>query len=157
MSTSTSTTTTVADPSAISRYNRGPLTTVFAPPTSCLSTLTLPSGTIINLFFGHYAYSYIDESCYPLGTLSLQNLVLPTSWDVYYCKNCIVPLNLLVFYINVWIDSPGLCPSGWTTATLMTSLYPGFTADILLGPGTTAVVCCPQYVYPFIYKLALVH
>jgi len=123
MSTPTSTTTTVTDPSAISGYNRGPLTTVFAPPTSCLATLTLPTGSNRALFFGHNAYSYIDESCYPLGTLSSQNLVLAASWDVYYCKKYIVPLNLSVFHVNVRIDSPGLCPSGWTAATLMTSLY----------------------------------
>jgi hypothetical protein len=150
MSTSTSTITTVTDQSAISGYNRGPLTTVFAPPTSCLATLTLPTGSSLGLYFGHNAYSYIDESCYPLGTLSSQSLEPSASWDVYYCKNYIIPLNLLVFYVDVQIDSPGLCPSGWTTAILMTSLYPGYAAFISLGLGTTAAVCCPQYVCPFI-------
>ena len=157
MSTSTPTISAVTDPSAISRYNRGPLTTVFAPPTSCVATLTLPSPGTAPLYFGHSEYFYLDESCYPLGTLSSENLVPTASWDLYYCKNCIVPSNLSVFHVDVRIDSPGLCPGGWTTATLITSLYQGFTAWLSLGPGTTAAVCCPQYVCLFICKLALVH
>ncbi|KAF2805438.1 uncharacterized protein BDZ99DRAFT_539765 [Mytilinidion resinicola] len=118
--------TTVTDLSSISAYNRGPITTAFIPPTSCLATLTLPSSGG-DLFFGHQFISYVDLACYPHGTIAAQNLVTWSSWDIFYY-------------------SPAICPSGWTQATAFTSVIPAWpeTVSISIESNTNVALCCPS-------------
>ncbi|KAF2645949.1 hypothetical protein P280DRAFT_465689 [Massarina eburnea CBS 473.64] len=114
----------ITDESILSIYNRGPITTAFSPPASCLDTMTMYGrGT---LYFGHFYGPFIDTACYPAGA-NTQKLTDATSWDTYYY-------------------SPAICPYGWTTATTFSAAYPGNNATtwIRLGPGTTAGVCCPS-------------
>ncbi|PQE27953.1 hypothetical protein CJF30_00009153 [Rutstroemia sp. NJR-2017a BBW] len=42
------------------------------------------------------------------------------------------------------IDSPALCPQGWTRAATVTSSFGAYGVQLSLGTDTTAVVCCPQ-------------
>ncbi|OCL05950.1 hypothetical protein AOQ84DRAFT_390542 [Glonium stellatum] len=123
-----SVTATMNDSNLIASYNRGPITTYFDFPTSCLSTLTSSSP----LFFGHFYDSYVDPSCYPLGTLSASDVVGTDSWDLYYY-------------------SPGYCPNGWRAVTTISSVFPASLSigsilytGISLGPDTTAAICCPS-------------
>ena len=102
--------------SAFSWYNRGPLTTTFTPPASCLSTTTSSvwSGSSTAVWVGHFNLAG-DTSCYPPAT---KPVVTPV--DGYYY-------------------SPAICPSGWYSACPITSLLGIGPVD----PGTTAAACCP--------------
>jgi hypothetical protein len=77
-------TTTVAtvlmDQQAIAGFNRGPVISIFTPPASCLSTLTLRS----SMYFGHQFGDYYDTACFPSSTLNLG----VSAWDLYYCEYC---------------------------------------------------------------------
>ncbi|KAM3076046.1 hypothetical protein ACMFMG_006441 [Clarireedia jacksonii] len=42
------------------------------------------------------------------------------------------------------IDSPAVCPQGWTRAATITSSFGAYGVQLSLGTDTTAVVCCPQ-------------
>jgi hypothetical protein len=44
------------------------------------------------------------------------------------------------------IDSPAVCPQGWSRAATVTSSFGVSGVQLSLGTDTTAVVCCPQYV-----------
>lgn len=70
---------------SIKLFNRGPITELYVPPTSCYQTLT--SGTDNGyLFAGHFMNSYFDPACYPPGTIGASGLEEGTAWDFYYCK-----------------------------------------------------------------------
>ncbi len=131
--------TTRSDAAALTSYNRGPLTTIFTPPATCLNVITYSSdlGTqsavtgsaISNLILGHYR-SVGDAACYPpsVGTST-------TEWGVY-------------FY------SPGMCPKGWTaectqyTFTTITDFRTrpetGTGVVIPIGSDTSRALCCPS-------------
>ncbi|KAF2496517.1 hypothetical protein BU16DRAFT_559842 [Lophium mytilinum] len=132
----------ITDQSIISQHNRGPITTLFVPPASCVETFTLvyPSGEGI-MQYG-YGTNYIDLACYPpassiareLGTsVDLTSYFLGTSadWASYYY-------------------SPAICPYGYYEAVTFSStipnpdaFYPGSTV-IAIGSETTAALCCPS-------------
>jgi hypothetical protein len=79
----------ITDPALIAKYNRGPITSAFIPPTSCTETLSLYGGTddlSSVLYFGFYGKRYRDPSCYPFGTLSASDIYSTSSWTRYYCK-----------------------------------------------------------------------
>ena len=133
-------TTTITDTNSIAQFNRGPLTTYFIPPTSCLSTLTYAS----SLFLGHYGSVLVDPKCYPLGTLSAADLTQNSQWYYYYCSFYLnQPAASCFHLLIVRLDSPGLCPSGYSTATTFEGTFPGSTI-LSLGPDTTAALCCPR-------------
>ncbi|KAF2114096.1 hypothetical protein BDV96DRAFT_647582 [Lophiotrema nucula] len=125
-STTTVSTVTVTDPSSIASFNRGPITSIFEQPTSCLATLTLNQNRI-DLYWGHYGESYVDSSCYPKPTVPVNNLVTPSSWNSYWY-------------------SPAVCPQSWTQATTFATVMPGGDdlTLISLGTDTTAALCCPS-------------
>jgi hypothetical protein len=81
---STPTSILITDQKTISSYNRGPITSVFAPPASCTATLTFTDGNPGALFFGHFAGPF-DKGCYPTGTDSAQPLQKTGAWNAYYC------------------------------------------------------------------------
>ncbi|KAF1948876.1 hypothetical protein CC80DRAFT_597912 [Byssothecium circinans] len=118
--TTTPITTYITDPSSIASYNRGPITSIFSPPVSCLETLTTNTQSSM-LYFGHYHASYYDAACYPP-----QN------------KNAIP-------WFNMYYYSPAICPQPWTIATFFTTSSPGAysTQWISIGSGTTVALCCP--------------
>ncbi|KAH8805101.1 hypothetical protein F5884DRAFT_440466 [Xylogone sp. PMI_703] len=122
-STSKSTSTTSPDPvvtdqAVIASFNRGPVTSVFVPPASCLSTLT----KIVSMYFGHEDGDYYDPACFPSSTIPESK----TQWDLFYY-------------------SPAQCPQGWSEATTFTSSFTGHHDSTLsLGADTTAVLCCPS-------------
>ncbi|KAF2650862.1 hypothetical protein K491DRAFT_116101 [Lophiostoma macrostomum CBS 122681] len=73
-SSTTSTTLTITDPRIIRALNRGPVTSLFTPPTSCTATLTHRQSATV-LFVGHEHDPYFDVSCFPMGTLASLDLV----------------------------------------------------------------------------------
>jgi hypothetical protein len=98
--------------------NRGPITTVFTPASSCLYNTLPETGLVVgpntsNFLIGHFI-SY-GTGCYP-STTELTS----SDWDAYYY-------------------SPAICPSGWNTATSLTSVLSGPA----MGPGTSEYLCCP--------------
>ncbi|KAH8800410.1 hypothetical protein F5884DRAFT_758017 [Xylogone sp. PMI_703] len=103
-STSSSPLPLVTNQSVITRYNRGPVTAVFTPPASCLSTFT----TIVSMYFGHQdVTAYYDPACYP------SSISAGSEWNLYYY-------------------SPAQCPQGWTGVTTFTGSFTGDTLDISL-------------------------
>jgi hypothetical protein len=100
----------------IAEYLIEPLTTIFTPPPNCIGpTYTLGGGQndtlISNSSYGDTLIHGYTSSCLPISAL-----------DIIYNP---LPVNLQVGY------SPGLCPSGWSTAT---AVY---------NPPKTSVFCCP--------------
>jgi hypothetical protein len=74
------TTTFITDPASISSFNRGPVTSIFNPPASCLSTLTWANA----MYFGYGGPdNYPDTACYPSSTLPGG----PNAWELYYCQS----------------------------------------------------------------------
>ncbi|KAL3419652.1 hypothetical protein PVAG01_08150 [Phlyctema vagabunda] len=112
----------ITNPTRISSYNLGPLTTQYAVPPSCLETYT--NNLYQTLYFGGVDFdtgvSYVDTACHPpRPTLSVDQAV-----DALYY-------------------SPGRCPSGWNYATTMHDVSAGATSTLSLGASTTAALCCP--------------
>ncbi|KAF8850524.1 hypothetical protein BDZ45DRAFT_751607 [Acephala macrosclerotiorum] len=102
----------------ISLFNRGPVTSLFTPPASCLSTLTYGGGA---LYFGHNGDAYYDPACYPSPSSNLASQ--SSSWNLY-------------FY------SPAQCPSGWNSQ-LVTNTYSTSTTVLSFDSDNTVVLCCP--------------
>jgi hypothetical protein len=127
--------TTLTDQSSIAAFNRGPVISMFTPPASCLSTLTLDG----SMYFGHESSGYYDTACFPTSTLNLG----PTAWDLYYCEYHPYPG---VCQTDFFEDSPAQCPLGWYQATQFTGSFVGAdtSTTLSLGPSTTAVLCCPS-------------
>lgn len=78
-----------ATPNITSYFNRGPLTTTFPPPTTCLQTLSrvvmyVGSSATTNTYYGHWFEG--DSACYPTGTMPATLLNSPTYWGTYWCK-----------------------------------------------------------------------
>lgn len=137
--------------SAFLSANRGPLTTIFTPPNSCLSETTLvsfettissltTSYTTTKIFINHYSWG--DGACYPSTIATISG---STRWNngYYYCK--------LKVYSGWWfggrrlmrILAPGICPSGWTSACQAQTNAFGFSTT--LADQTSVVMCCPSY------------
>ena len=68
--------------------NRGPLTTTFTPPASCISTATQDVGNqgFVQLFVNHWGTEYFDSACWPQGRAS-SVLGRLDAWTLYYCKS----------------------------------------------------------------------
>jgi hypothetical protein len=72
-----------------SYFNRGSLTTIFTPPTTCLQTLStavyevngIPQTTT---YYGHW-FDGPGQTCYPTGTMPTSLLLSPTYWGTYWC------------------------------------------------------------------------
>jgi hypothetical protein len=65
--------------------NRGPITTLFDQPKSCLATPTLGAQQH-TFYFGHQGkFNYFDPSCFPTGTISSEQLQ-SAYWGLYYCS-----------------------------------------------------------------------
>ena|ERR1700753_2403384 len=99
--------------------NVGPLTTIFTPPASCTSVVTLgfspEYGDEVSLFIGHWAsYTPASAACYPQSA---------TPFD---------------FWTQEYYWSPGICPEGFTTACNY--------GVVTHGPDTSASLCCPSLV-----------
>ncbi|KAF2818343.1 hypothetical protein CC86DRAFT_256339, partial [Ophiobolus disseminans] len=117
----------ITDANKISSFNRGPITSVFAPPASCTATLSFTSsGSGGALFFIHYG-TLFDRACYPTGTPSAFPLASDGAWNAYYY-------------------SPAICPSGWTATTTFRSSVPVHpdTEAFSLGSASTLALCCPS-------------
>jgi hypothetical protein len=80
---STTSTTTITDAAVIQGYNRGPIPTVFAAPTSCLSTISSVAGGVG--YFGHNDGGYLDPLCYPPTTTTNTAANTDAVWNLYYC------------------------------------------------------------------------
>ncbi|KAF2437491.1 hypothetical protein P171DRAFT_492228 [Karstenula rhodostoma CBS 690.94] len=115
-------TTIISDASSIKAQNRGPITTLFSPPSSCTATLTTQQPSNDRLFFGHYLDPYFDPLCLPLGTFKREELIKVT-WDFYYY-------------------SPAICPDEWSTVATFQSEIPGGIPAMVfsLGTQTTAAL-----------------
>ncbi|KAK7183378.1 hypothetical protein DPSP01_000491 [Paraphaeosphaeria sporulosa] len=104
--------------------NRGPITTLFDYPTSCLATPTLAPKQA-TFYFAHQGQdNYFDPSCFPRGTIKPENLQ-SAHWGLYYY-------------------SPAICPKGWNQVRTYARTLPGFTEDISIGQGTSVALCCPS-------------
>ncbi|KAF1976437.1 hypothetical protein BU23DRAFT_630290 [Bimuria novae-zelandiae CBS 107.79] len=133
--TPTLTSSLITDSSVIRGWNRGPISTYFAPPSSCTATLTLqqtltPAPDYGNLFAAHWFDPYLDSSCHPAGSLTQDGGLNSAGWEDYYY-------------------SPAVCPQGWKTGSQYTSSVrardgDGFFRYATLGPQVTAAVCCPS-------------
>jgi len=113
--------------STFSRFapHYGALTTLFTPALSCLSDVYGDPGLGISLggLVGDEENDY--SGCYPTQFFSSAVWI----YAAYY--------------------SPGLCPSGWTSAT-DTSAAIGFLSEELGQtpiPGETTAMCCPDIPY----------
>jgi hypothetical protein len=99
--------------------NRGPITTIFTPASSCLyNTIGSPNTQFQGIIF-ELGHLWGDDGigCYP----SASTLTDPENdWNTYYY-------------------SPAICPSGCNTATLLISVSGGPA----MGPGTSGYLCCP--------------
>jgi hypothetical protein len=73
----------VTDQASISLFNRGPITSVFNPPASCVSTGTWGGGA--SLYFGHWVGFYYDSACYPSSTTDR----VDAAWGQYFCQSLI--------------------------------------------------------------------
>jgi hypothetical protein len=84
--TMSATSSVVTDLGRISSFNRGPLSSVFTPPATCLSTLTY----LTNMYFGHYDLNnYFDPACFPTSLNPSQTQQSKSdTWALYYCMNC---------------------------------------------------------------------
>ena len=95
--------------------NVGPLTTIFTPPASCLSTVTSAMGSVsasdYSMFIGHWGGYAPGSRCYPASTVPI-----PFLSNYYY--------------------SPGICPSGYSAACPWTGTE--------LPASVTASLCCPS-------------
>ena len=102
-----------ASSSSTSAENRGPITTIFTPPSTCLATTTLLTDTYL---LNHWLSG--DPNCYPSATEA--ESIWYSNWGGYYY-------------------SPAVCPSGWTTMTSLSTISAGPS----LGDGTSGYLCCP--------------
>ena len=91
----------------------GPLTALWTPPISCLSTVTSYSGSY---FQGYIPAIGIDPACYPPLQTAVPTSVVVTSTtesEPNLSTHNVVARNL-VNAVNLY--SPGICPSGWAYA-----------------------------------------
>jgi hypothetical protein len=134
-----------ASPNITSYFNRGPLTTTFTPPTTCLQTLSINSfyvgGTPTTAtFYGNWFGFEAGYSCLPTGTMPGTLLASPTYWGTYWCKKASETFRKILL-ILCFVDSPGLyCPTGWTTAGELGSSWNG----IHVTGSTSGAICCPS-------------
>ncbi|PVH97497.1 hypothetical protein DM02DRAFT_616514 [Periconia macrospinosa] len=129
MSKTSSSQTLITDPASIAKYNRGPITTLFKQPTSCLSTLTQDPNKK-SIYAVHGISGYFDQACLPLGILQHGDVTAVSAWWTYY-------------------NSPAICPSGWTEAVTFSKELPVNGPPLQLGSDTSAVCCCPpSFTYP---------
>jgi hypothetical protein len=134
-----------ATPNITSYFNRGPLTTSFIPPTTCLQTLSrvvmyVGSSTISNTYYGHWFAG--DSACYPTGKMPATLLNSPTYWGTYWCMLLSDRVNGILRDAYVCsLDSPGLyCPSGWSTAGQLAGSWNGLDVT----GSTSGAICCPS-------------
>ncbi|KAJ5807873.1 hypothetical protein N7474_009142, partial [Penicillium riverlandense] len=119
--------TSSASPDITRYFNRGPLTTTFTPPTTCLQTLSevvyYVDGTAESTtYYGHWYGDNTGYTCFPTGTVPGTLLASPTYWDTYWY-------------------SPGLCcPTGWTTAGQLAGSWDGLDVT----GSTSGAICCPS-------------
>ena len=134
----------VSNPSYIKAQNRGPITSLFIPPSSCTATVTAQQGSSSGYFIGHSYDAYFDPSCFPLGTMASQDLATNGDlWKEWYCE-FIADVSSTPFMFQL-TDSPAICPYGWTIATTFQSSIPGgYTWFLSIGAETTAGLCCPS-------------
>ncbi|KAB2105162.1 hypothetical protein AG0111_0g7104 [Alternaria gaisen] len=122
--TAPASTVTIIDQNQISSFNRGPITSLFVPPSSCTATISSFSSW---LFFGHFYEDY-DPDCYP----QVSGSTIPgyRLWGSYYY-------------------SPAICPADWTIATTFSDVVPVYPSPTVfaLGSATTAALCCPSWVF----------
>lgn len=138
--------TLLSDPHVFTKFNRGPITTLFSPPATCTNVLTAMQSSD-NKFFGHQFDPYFDPACYPTGALRAEQLI-SIPWDYYYCMLYFASFSSDYTHSLLGPDSPALCPLGWTKAATFASSAPGrdLSTFISIGPETTVAVCCPSYV-----------
>ncbi|KAE8446807.1 hypothetical protein EG329_011584 [Mollisiaceae sp. DMI_Dod_QoI] len=117
--------------SAFALANRGPLTTIFTPPASCLTETTVvsfPTTALANrtstftttkIFINHFSWG--DGNCYPSTIATFDG---STRWG------------------NGYYYSPGICPTGWASACQISTNALGFPTSI--SSQTSAVMCCPS-------------
>ncbi|KAF2801510.1 uncharacterized protein BDZ99DRAFT_370450, partial [Mytilinidion resinicola] len=132
----------VTDSSIISQHNRGPITTLFVPPASCVQTLTLayPNGDY-GMQYGYGGRSYIDLACYPSASSLAKELGTSVDLTSYFTGTS---ADWASYYY-----SPAICPYGYYTAkTFSTTIDdpydPPGSNVIAIGSETTAALCCPS-------------
>lgn len=81
-------TSTIRDQSAIDSLNRGPVTSMFIPPSTCTDHLTaqVEDGST-RFYIGHFYQTYVDFNCFPAGSGRTDLLVTKSNWHAYYCKS----------------------------------------------------------------------
>lgn len=96
------------------------LTTTFTPASSCFaSTFTVGPkyrDTLTRGYGNNAIVRGVDPVCYPNNFYGIDSIVSGTTVAPFY--------------------SPGICPSGWTTAT----------TTVPAGATVTTATCCPSYV-----------
>lgn len=113
----------ITDAASIEAFNRGPITKYFAPASTCQDVMSYDG----NMYYGWGEKGLIDTACYPMGTLTSQDIVDRTAWELFYY-------------------SPAVCPGGWDTVTKFETGVPheNLLTSISLGSATSAVLCCPS-------------
>ncbi|KAH8807929.1 hypothetical protein F5884DRAFT_790511 [Xylogone sp. PMI_703] len=104
-------------------WNRGPLTTTFTPPSTCLATTTV-------YVLGYENAPIAQASSYYIG---LWPPALPDYLVDTTSNPCIPPGPTPAPLYQPWYYSPGICPSSYT---------PGLPLAVQT-PGVTAWLCCP--------------
>jgi len=82
----------VTEPASVAALNRGPITSLFSLPSTCLATLTLDTRreTLVAI---HGVRGYFDANCFPTGTLQPEDLAPDSVWHSYYCSSLPPPLH----------------------------------------------------------------
>jgi hypothetical protein len=150
----------------------GPLTTVWTPPASCLSTTTQWGDWYSAFFLGYQPNLGVDADCFPshkptatasattaplvaissvttgptpttFVTITGYTTVTPTPTDV---NNPAQPLltTRSNYDWHAAYYSPGICPSGYTYAVSYTDKYGPWAAPTFAENDLTRYFCCPS-------------
>lgn len=105
-------------------WNRGPLTTTFTPPSTCLATTTVH-------VLGYMLAPSAQSSDYYIGLWppDLPGYLIDTT-----SNPCIPPAPTPVPLYQPFYYSPGICPSSYTPAIPLA----------VQKPSATAWLCCPS-------------
>lgn len=113
--------------------NRGPLTTTFTPPSTCLETTSV-------FLAGYRAPPTAQTTLYYVGfwTQALPDYV-PSP---YTSDSCMPSAATPVPLQSSWYHSPGICPASYTPAASLLTLP--CDSEISTLTSVTAWVCCPS-------------
>ncbi|KAH8660309.1 hypothetical protein BX600DRAFT_467539 [Xylariales sp. PMI_506] len=114
--------------------NRGPLTTTFTPPSTCL-------GTTSAFLAGFQAPPSNQHTVYYVG---LWTPALPDYVTDYTGDSCVPQATGAISLEGPWYFSPGICPSGYSPAAPLSTVPSNCDQTVALAESITAWACCPS-------------